>query len=132
LIGDFAVATKLTFFIPIALLSFISPFIFSSYLTKNNLPVAFVVSLFYGTITYLSVKTTAHLPIAMVFVLAPILLTFFMKYTSTQKPRDLLLFNVFYFIGIVYEIRIMLIVSGILVFTLLCLTEKKSRKKLLP
>jgi hypothetical protein len=131
LIGNFAIATKLTFFIPIALLSFVSPFIFSSFLTKNNLPVAFVVSLFYGTITYFSVKSTAHLPIAMVFVLAPIILTFFVKYISTHKLHDLLLFNLFYFIGIVYEIRIMLIVTGILVFTLLFFTEKDILKKLI-
>lgn len=132
LLGSYTLATKATFFIPLALLSFISPFVLSCYLTKNNLPIAFVTSLFYGTITYLSVKTTSHLPIAMVFVLSPLIITFFLKYLSNQRHRDLLLFNLFFFIGIVYEIRIMLIVSGILFVTFLVFSEKKFRKKLLP
>lgn len=130
LIGKYHIATKLTFLIPIALLSFISPFILSCYLTKNNLLVATVSSIFYGTITYLSVKTTAHLPIAMVFVLAPLILTTFLRYLDQQSLRTLVLFNIVYFIGIVYEIRIMSIVSLILLVTLFFLAKKSDRKKI--
>lgn len=82
--------------------------------TKNNL-IAFIVALFYWFNTYFLVRQTAHLPIAFIFSLFPILILFFDKFLSNPNRRDFFFFTFLYAIMIWYEIRIMYICTIILI-----------------
>jgi len=105
-------ATKLTFFLPISILSFLSPYFLVKKLTKDNLA-SFVSAVFYGTTTYGIVN---QLPIQFVYSLTPLILLLFIKVLENNTIKDWILLSLLYCIGICYEVRIMYIVTGILFF----------------
>lgn len=113
-IWDYETATKITFFIPVALLWFLSPFFLVKHYTKHNY-VAFLVSLFFWLNTYFLVRQTAHIPIAIVIGIMPLLLLFFDKFIQNNNKKDLLLFSFLYFIWICYEVRLMYIITFLLI-----------------
>ena len=108
-------ATKVTFLIPIALLGFIAPYILAKKLTKNEL-ISFILALFYGTTTYFLILQTAHMPIAFVYALTPLLFYFFVRALERNKLANWLIFILIYLISICYEIRITYIVTFLLLF----------------
>src|SRR2546430_1470903 len=110
---NYDVATKITFFIPVAILGFVSPYLLSKNLTSNKL-IALISALFYGTVSYFLVRQTAHLTIALVYALTPLIILSFKKALETNKAYQWVLFVLLYSIGIGYEVRIMLIVSAVL------------------
>ncbi|MBU3978221.1 hypothetical protein KJ980_02020 [Patescibacteria group bacterium] len=110
---SYDLATKVTFLIPIAILGFISPYILFRKLTKDEL-ISFIIALFYGTTTYFLVRQTAHMPIAFVYALTPLIFYFFIIALERNKLLNWLIFSLLYWISICYEIRIALIVTFIL------------------
>lgn len=111
-------AAKITFFIPIALLGFLSPFFLFQKLTKDNL-LAFVVALFYGTTTYFLIKQTGHLPIALLYSLLPLLFLLFLRALEKNALSRWLQFTLLFWLMSVYEIRIVYLISFVLLFYLL-------------
>jgi len=108
---DFAV--KITFLMPIAILGFVSPYILFKKLTKNEL-ISFVVALFYGATPYFLIRQTAHLPVAFIYAIAPLIIFCFIKALEKNKLANWLTFILVYWISICYEIRITYIVTFIL------------------
>lgn len=119
-------ATKLTFFIPIALIGFISPYLLAKKLFKNNY-ISFVLALYYGSTTYFIIKQIAHIPIAFVYAFTPLIMYFFL--VSLEKKRTLYWLILTLFLSLItwYEVRITFIVIGILFlyFILFYSTEYK-------
>jgi len=109
---SFDIASKLTLFAPIAILSFISPYVFSKRLT-HDVHVSFVVALFYGTTTYALIN---QVPIQFVYALSPLVFYFFIIALEDNKLQDWVVFSLFYWIAVCYEIRIMYVVSFVLFF----------------
>lgn len=105
---DFAL--KLSLFVPLAILSFLSPFILSKKLVKDNL-VAFVAALFYGSTTYILFSETSHVPIAFVYSIAPLTLTFFLRAFEKNKLFDWIIVSFVYSLSIAYELRMGLILT---------------------
>ena len=99
---DFSV--KLTFLIPISILGFISPYFFFRRLTGDN-RAAFLAALFYGTTTYFLIRQTAHLPLAFVYAILPLLFLSFQVALERKDTYYWLIFTLLYSIGIGYEIR---------------------------
>ena len=111
---SFNVATIITFFIPIAILGFVSPYILFKNLFQDNF-IAFIASLFYGTTTPFLVRQTAHLPIAFVYALTPLVLNFFILSINQNRFSYWLIFVSLFSISFFYEPRITLIVLLILI-----------------
>ncbi len=105
--------TKITFLVPIAFLGFLSPFFLIKKMTNDNV-ISFVSALFFGTTTYFLIKQTSHLPIAFVYAFSPLIFYFFLKALRENKLYDWLIFVLTFWIGICYEMRIMLIFLVIL------------------
>lgn len=127
IIWNYDVATKITFFIPISLLSLISPYALTYFYTKNT-KVSFLVSLFFWLNTYIA---TWQIPILFVFALTPLLILFFHKFLNNLNNKDFFIFIFLYFIWICYEIRIMFIVSILLIIYFLFFWIENLRNKLL-
>jgi len=107
---SYDIATKITFFIPVAILGFISPYVLSLKLTKNKL-ISFVCSLFYGTTTYFLILQTSHMPIAFIYGLAPLIFYIYIKALEKNTLISWICFVLIYCLGIFYEVRIMYLVS---------------------
>ena len=103
-------ATKLTFFIPISFLLFVSPYVLARRLTGDPL-IAFVVALFYGTTTYGVVN---QVPIQFVYALAPLTLYLLIRAFEEPTVSRWLVFALVYTVGIIYEVRIMYAVTLVL------------------
>lgn len=115
IIGDYQLAVKITLLWPIAIGSLLSSYFYIKYLTKNSI-VAFLSALFYGFTSYIIIKSSAHLPIAFVYAIAPFILLSF-EYLLTKKTiLSILIFSITYVIGCIYELRIMYILSWVLIF----------------
>lgn len=114
-IWDYSIATKLSLFIPIAILSVLSPYLLIYYLTKNHVS-SFLGSLIYWFNTYILTRQLDHLPIAIVYSLFPLIFLFFHKVLSDKKTNivNIIIFSLLYTLSIVYEIRITFIISLIL------------------
>lgn len=106
LIGDYDVATKITFFWPIAILAVIAPYFLFFHITKSKI-LSFLGSLTYGFSSYLIMRSTAHLPIAFVNALFPLLLLYFDKLLKETLWSRVVVFSILFSIGCYYEIRIM-------------------------
>ena len=104
------IGVKITFLIPIAILWFITPYILSHFITKNNV-VAFLVSLFYGFNTYFIVRQTSHLPIAFIFSIAPLLIYYYLNFIKGKKNIQFILL---FFLACGYEVRIVFILCFLL------------------
>jgi hypothetical protein len=103
-------ATKLTIFIPIALLSVISPYIYFLYKTKNTF-ISFVVTLFYSTTTYFLLRSQGgHSLIAFMYALVPLFFWLLEKSILTQKSKYFIWFSLVFSIMLGYEVRISYII----------------------
>jgi hypothetical protein len=106
---------KFSHFLPIAIFSLISPFIFLRKATKDNF-IALVGAIFYGTTTYLfATIARGHLPIACVYALSPLIFYLFILALEKNKFINWLIFILIYWAGVCYELRIMYILSFVLV-----------------
>jgi hypothetical protein len=103
-------ASKITFFIPIAILGFTAPYILFFKLFKNKMA-AFVAAVFYGTTTY---GIANQPPIHFVYALTPLILYTFINAIEKNKFKHWLYFVLLYSLGIIYEVRIMYIVTFLL------------------
>ena len=110
---SYDVATKITFFIPIAILGFISPYILFKKIFQDNF-IAFTAALFYGTTTPFLIRQIGHLPIAFVYALTPLILYFFILSLNKNKSIYWLFFISLFSIALYYELRITLEVLLIL------------------
>jgi len=124
IIWDYNIATKITFFIPIALLWFLAPFFLTKYYTKNDL-ISFLVALFYWFNTYFLVRQTAHLPLAFLVWLMLLLFLFFDKFIKNLNKKDFFIFTFLYFIWICYEIRLLYIITLLLLIYFIVFFDKK-------
>ncbi len=112
-IGSYSLGMNLIFLWPIAILSVLSPYYLLKYL-KFEKSVCFLGSLMFAFNTYLIMRTNAHLTIAMVNVLTPLIILFFFKIKDDFNLKNSSIFMFLFTLGIIYELRIMLIVSFIL------------------
>ncbi|MBP9750443.1 MAG: hypothetical protein KBC95_01205 [Candidatus Peribacteraceae bacterium] len=110
---NFDTAVKLTFFIPIAVFGFVSPYLFFRKLAPGD-GVAFLVAIFYGATTPFLVRQTAHLPIAFVYSVAPLLLLLLENALRRRSFGAWLAFAAAYIVGVCYELRIMFIMTFVL------------------
>lgn len=110
---SYDLAMKVTFLIPIAILGFISPFLLLRKMVKNEF-IAFIVALFYGTTTHFLVRQTAHLPIAFVYAVTPLVFYFFILALEKSEPKNWLKFILLFWVSICYEVRISYIVLFLL------------------
>lgn len=102
-------ATKITFLIPIAILGFLTPYYLILDQFKNK-TTSFISAVFYGTTTYFLLRQSAHIPIAFVVSLAPLILLTYLRLIRTKSLKWTLLLCLLVTIGISYELRMMLIV----------------------
>ncbi len=113
---SYDIATKITFFAPIAILNFVAPYtLFKSIFKDKN--AAFAGAIFYGTTTY---GIANDPPIQMVYALAPLIFYYFIRATNDWKLVNWIIFLLLYSLGITYEVRIMYIVTIILFAYILC------------
>lgn len=112
---SFNVSSRLTLYIPIALLGFLSPYFLLFKITKDK-TIAFIVALMYASTTYFLDLQTAHLNIAFVYALSPAIIYLFINALQKNKIREWILFASVFAIGNVYEIRICYILSFFLFF----------------
>lgn len=122
------IVSKLTFFIPIAILQFLAPYILAKKLIKDNF-ISCIVAIFYGTTT---VALVNQLPIQFVYTLTPLIIYTFILALEKNSTIQWIIFLICYFIGIGYEVRIMYIVTFILLFYFLFLYGLKLKKYILP
>ncbi|RJO60540.1 hypothetical protein C4544_05035, partial [candidate division WS5 bacterium] len=125
IIGHYMVATRLTLFIPIAILSVLSPYLLVKELTKNE-QISFVCALLFAFSTTLIGTQLNHLFISFVFVLSPLILLFFIRLIKNFSVKNVLLFSLVYSLGCFYEVRIMYIVSLVLLVYFLMFFKYRS------
>ena len=113
LVGDYDLAVKLTYLLPIALFSVLAPYYLLMYIVGDK-KVSFLGALLYGFSIYLLERSTSHLPIAFVYSIAPIIILTFARLLRNFSAINMLIFVLSYSLGCFYEIRIMYIVSLIL------------------
>jgi hypothetical protein len=107
---SFNQAAKITFFIPIALLSFIAPYLLAKKLSAQS-QVAFITSLFYGTTTY---GIANQPPIQFVYAIFPIIFFLFIRAFEKRTFSSWIIFGLIYALAVCYEVRIMYIVTVVL------------------
>ena len=117
-------AAKITFLIPIAISGFLSPYFLSKKLFGDSL-ISFTVAIFYGTTTHFLIRQTAHLTIAFIYSIAPVILLLFIYALEKNRLSSWILFSLVYSIGLGYETRIMYIVTFILFFYFLLFHSTK-------
>lgn len=130
ILWSFDIWSKLTLLIPIAIFWFLSPYFLIQYIIKNK-SISFIGALIYGSAVYFIVKQTAHINIALVHSIAPLILMLFVKLLQNPKLNILLFFNFVFFIGVCSEIRIMFLVSIILFLALIFFVRKNNYKILI-
>ncbi len=124
---SYDVATKFTFFIPIAIFSFVSPFLLIKKLT-NNREVSFTAAIFYGSTTY---GMFIQPPIQFIYAFAPLFLYFLNLVLDTNSLSGWLLLAIIYSVCIGYEIRIASILLLISFIYFLFLRKKQIREYLI-
>ncbi|MBP8960980.1 hypothetical protein KBG31_02005 [Patescibacteria group bacterium] len=110
---SYDLGVKISLLIPISLGGFVFSFFYIRSIFKNNF-VAFLGSLFYGTTTYFLVRQTAHLPIAFVYAISPLIIHFFHIALTKNKLINWIFFSFIYFVSLCYEIRITYILTFVL------------------
>jgi hypothetical protein len=125
--GNYDTAAKLTFFIPISLMLFLSPYALLRYQRFSPLA-AFVGSVFYGSNIYAITNNPAF---HFVYALAPLLVLLLLRALSSEErsPSKWLIFALAYSIGIAYEVRIMYIVTVVLVMAALWFNFRQIMKQ---
>lgn len=108
LVGNYAIGSKISHFIPIAILSLLAPYFFFKRIAGNK-HAAFLGALLYGFNTYLITRSFAHLPIAVVNALFPLIMLSFINFLDSRSWRNAILFALTFSFGCVYEVRVMYI-----------------------
>lgn len=121
---SYDIAVKITFLIPIAIGGFVSPYILVRKLIKDKF-ISFIGALFYGTTTYFMLRQTAHIPIAFVYMIAPVFIYIFIKLLEENKTKDWIIFSLLNIIMIGYEIRMVYILYWIILIYWLVFFKKK-------
>jgi hypothetical protein len=111
---SYDIATKVTLFWPVAIGSFLTSYLLVHRVFKDKF-VAVVAALFYGTTPYFLILQTAHLPIAVIYTLTPLLVYWLDKALHENGTHHWLLLTLGFCVGIYYDVRIMYIVALILV-----------------
>lgn len=126
---SYDIATKLTFFIPIALLGFLAPYFLAKELIgKNNRIISFSVALFYASTTFFLIRQASHLTISFLYAFFPIIFLFFIRALRRNTISSWIVFCIFYQIGIFYEIRLMYLGTFMLILYFFCFHIKSIRK----
>jgi len=121
---SFDIATKVTFLIPIAIGGFIFPYILVRRIIKDNF-IAFVSALFYGTTTYFLLRQTAHIPVAFIYMMAPLFLYCFINTIENNKIINWIVFSLLNLIMIGYELRMVYILYWIILIYWVVFFQKK-------
>jgi len=121
---SFDIATKITFLIPIAIGGFIAPYILIRKILKDNF-IAFIGALFYGTTTYFLLRQTAHLPVAFIYMMAPIFVYTFINTIENNKIINWIIFSLLNLVMIGYELRMVYILYWIILICWLVFFKKK-------
>ncbi len=121
--------SKLTVFIPVAILGFISPYFLMKKFTSDKL-ISFISALFYGSTTYFLILQSSHLTIAFVYSLTPFIFLAFIQALEKNRLLNWIFFSIIYSIGIGYELRIMYIVTFVLFSYFLFFHSSELRKYL--
>jgi len=104
---------KLVYFIPLALFSFISPYLYARMRVRPLYAV--ICALWYGTVIYFLARQTGHATVAFVAALAPLLFAQIDRVLVGAHPfRATAWLALLVTIGIVYEVRIMFLLLPIL------------------
>lgn len=104
-------AVKITFLIPISFMSFIPQYLLLLKFTEKNRTVSFIVSLVYGSTSYFLLKQSAHIPIAFVYSMTPIIFLSIINATKKNTLISWLGVYLLYTVSIIYEIRITFIMT---------------------
>ena len=105
---------RITHLIFIAILGFLSPYILVRHLTKER-SIAFVAALFYGSTTpFLIRQYSGHLSIAFLEAITPLILYFFLLAMEKNTRRQWSIFILWFWIGSIYELRMLYAVVIIL------------------
>lgn len=107
-------SSKVNLFIPISILGFLAPYFLIRNRINDNF-IAFVCAIFYGSTSYFLVSQNAHLPIAFVYSLTPLVLLFYIKALKHNDLINWIYFSLIFSLSVLYELRISYIVSFILV-----------------
>lgn len=86
----------------------------------------FVLTLFYSSTTYVILRQTGHIHIAIVYLLAPLILTLWERYLSRFDLRTGLVFSLTFTLGCVYEPRMMIMLALVI-----CILSAGHLKKLI-
>lgn len=124
MLGSFAVGERLLYMIPIAILSLISPYFLVRNFISNKL-IAVLSALMYAFSTYLLMRSSAHLPIAFVISLAPLVLFTFIRFIKNMNITHGIQFLLFFTISCIYELRITFILSIVLMVYFIIFVEWK-------
>jgi hypothetical protein len=104
-------AAKISIFIPLALLSVVSPFTYFYHRTKHAL-ISFIVTIFYSTTTYILLRSQGgHNLIAIIYCATPLLFYCIDKALETQKARFYVIVSLLFSLMIGYELRISYILT---------------------
>ena len=125
LMGNYDLAVKLTYMWPIVFLSVLAPYYLLRHIIKDR-KISFLGALFYGFSTYLLLRDTAHLPIALLNAMTPIILLVFIKLVDNFSYKNVFYFVLIYSLGCFYEIRIMYIITFILFVYFVVFFDKKN------
>jgi hypothetical protein len=121
---SYDIATKTTFLIPIAIGGFIAPYILMRKIIKDNF-IAFIGALFYGTTTYFLLRQTAHIPVAFIYMIAPLFLYCFIDTIENNKTINWIVFSLLNLIMIGYELRMVYILYWIILIYWVVFFKKK-------
>ncbi len=110
---SYDIAAKISFLIPVAIMGFISPYILSRKIIEDRY-ISFLGAIFYGTTTYFLIRQTAHIPVAFIYAMAPILIYVFINSLQKNKLYYWIIFVIFSSILMGYELRIVYILYFIL------------------
>lgn len=122
MIGNFDIGQRIVFLWPLAILSLFSPYQLHRNLNFSK-HISFVAALFYGFSTYFIVRNTAHIRIAFVYALAPLILSALISFVNQPKKRKFWNFVFLYQIGLFYELRLMYLLSFVILI-ILCFNFK--------
>jgi hypothetical protein len=123
-IGKYDLAVKVTYLWPIAILSLLAPYYLLRKISRDKI-ISFLGALAYGLSTYLLMRSCAHLPIAFVYSLTPLILLSFIFFLEKTTYFRLTVFLLLYSLGLFYEVRIMYVVSIIIFVYFLVFFEKE-------
>jgi hypothetical protein len=109
-----AQALQITILWPIAILSFLSPYFLCRRLVKARLA-SLAAAIFYGSSINLLARETAHLLVAIVVVLVPLVLLLVIRALEENRPIDWFMLAITYSIALAYEVRISLILLVVII-----------------